>query len=150
MREYPVRILILLLLVGLALPMAVDRKAQAVTEEQAVQIVFSEIERELIRDYFGDFEYEGKGKKNKAGKGRGGLPPGLAKREQLPPGLQKQIVRNGTLPPGLATYDLPNDLLVELPPPGKGTRRVIVGNDVILIREGTRLILDVLKDVLTQ
>lgn len=59
-------------------------------------------------------------------------------------------MRNGTLPPGLATYDLPDKLRVELPPPAKGTRRVIVGNDVILIREGTRLILDVLKDVLTQ
>src|SRR5439155_4435576 len=31
-----------------------------------------------------------------------GLPPGLAKRGgNLPPGLEKQLVRNGTLPPGL-------------------------------------------------
>src|SRR5215831_5359969 len=30
-----------------------------------------------------------------------GLPPGLAKKESLPPGLQKQLVRNGQLPPGL-------------------------------------------------
>lgn len=30
-----------------------------------------------------------------------GLPPGLAKKERLPPGLQKQLVRNGQLPPGL-------------------------------------------------
>src|SRR5215470_14934501 len=29
------------------------------------------------------------------------LPPGLAKRDRLPPGLEKQLVRNGTLPPGL-------------------------------------------------
>ena len=30
-----------------------------------------------------------------------GLPPGLAKREHLPPGLQRHLERNGTLPPGL-------------------------------------------------
>ena len=29
------------------------------------------------------------------------LPPGLAKKDRLPPGLEKQLVRNGTLPPGL-------------------------------------------------
>ena len=30
-----------------------------------------------------------------------GLPPGLAKKEHLPPGLQRQLVRNGKLPLGL-------------------------------------------------
>ncbi len=30
-----------------------------------------------------------------------GLPPGLAKREQLPPGLQKHVRERGSLPPGL-------------------------------------------------
>src|SRR5580704_17384993 len=29
------------------------------------------------------------------------LPPGLAKKDQLPPGLEKQLVRRGSLPPGL-------------------------------------------------
>jgi len=29
------------------------------------------------------------------------LPPGLAKKDRLPPGLEKQLVRNGTLTPGL-------------------------------------------------
>ena len=28
-----------------------------------------------------------------------GLPPGLAKRQELPPGLQRQLHKNGTLPP---------------------------------------------------
>lgn len=30
-----------------------------------------------------------------------GLPPGLAKREKLPPGLERQLKERGTLPPGL-------------------------------------------------
>src|SRR5215475_5454143 len=29
------------------------------------------------------------------------LPPGLAKKDRLPPGLERQLMRNGTLPPGL-------------------------------------------------
>src|SRR5438094_10337706 len=29
------------------------------------------------------------------------LPPGLAKRDRLPPGLERQLVVRGTLPPGL-------------------------------------------------
>src|SRR5215210_942443 len=33
--------------------------------------------------------------------GRSGLPPGLANRRNLPPGLEKQLRRNGQLPPGL-------------------------------------------------
>ena len=32
---------------------------------------------------------------------RYGLPPGLAKRGQLPPGLQKHLWKHGSLPPGL-------------------------------------------------
>lgn len=28
------------------------------------------------------------------------LPPGLAKKDRLPPGLEKQLVSRGTLPPG--------------------------------------------------
>src|SRR5947207_13384011 len=31
----------------------------------------------------------------------GSLPPGLAKREALPPGLRKQVREGGALPPGL-------------------------------------------------
>jgi hypothetical protein len=30
------------------------------------------------------------------------LPPGLAKRDQLPPGLERQLRVRGTLPPGSA------------------------------------------------
>lgn len=91
-----------------------------------------------------------KGKKDKANKGKkaGGLPPGLAKREQLPPGLQKQIQRKGTLPPGLQTHPLPVQVERELGQAPKGTKRVVVGTDVILMEIGTKIILDVIKDVL--
>ena len=32
------------------------------------------------------------------------LPPGLAKKDQLPPGLERQLVRSGSLPPELAEF----------------------------------------------
>jgi len=34
------------------------------------------------------------------------LPPGLAKKDRLPPGLEKQLVRNGTLPPDLKSVGI--------------------------------------------
>jgi hypothetical protein len=48
---------------------------------------FSAHDRRVIRSCFADHASD--------------LPQGLAKREQLPPGLERQMERNGTLPPGL-------------------------------------------------
>src|SRR5437870_2084325 len=78
-----------------------------------------------------------------------GLPPGLAKRGgSLPPGLEKQLVRNGTLPPGLEKRlePLPVELERQLPPlaAGCGCRRGVVGTNVLLIRTRDHFVLDVL------
>ena len=78
-----------------------------------------------------------------------GLPPGLAKRGgNLPPGLEKQLVRNGTLPPGLEKRlePLPVELERQLPPlaAGCGCRRGVVGTNVLLIRTRDHFVLDVL------
>ena len=97
-----------------------------------------------------DGKFYGK-KKDKGDQGRGkGLPPGLAKKGKLPPGLQKQLERKGHLPPGLAANPLPYEAVVNLPPPANGTERAIVDTSVVLLEKGTGLILDVLKDVLTR
>ncbi|MFQ5664345.1 MAG: hypothetical protein ACE5HL_10985 [Terriglobia bacterium] len=78
-----------------------------------------------------------------------GLPPGLAKREQLPPGLQRHLEKNGTLPPGLQKrlQPLPQELESRLPQTGKGVRRVVVAGNVILLEERTGKILDIIQDV---
>ncbi len=128
-----------------ALP-CLHARADDLTSDQVIDIVFDEVQRAIIEEYFGS---SGGGNGNNKNKNKG-LPSGLAKRDQLPPGLQRQIERNGTLPPGLRTYDLPSDLIARLPTLPNGTRRVIVGNDVVLIREGTRYILDVIKDAIVQ
>jgi hypothetical protein len=65
-----------------------------------------------------------------------GLPPGLAKREQLPPGLQKQLARNGQLPPGLQKkiQPVPASLEARLTRLPEGRRRIIINGSVILAR----------------
>ena len=66
--------------------------------------------------------------------GREGLPPGLAKRDRLPPGLERQVQRNGTLPPGLQkkVQPLPQSCEVRLPRLPSTYTRVVIGNYVIL------------------
>src|SRR3989338_9504444 len=58
-----------------------------------------------------------------------GLPPGLAKRSELPPGLQKHLQRNGKLPPGLQKRlePFPNELEIRLPKIPKIWQRDILG-----------------------
>ena len=89
---------------------------------------------------------QGNSKKNK--KGSGGLPPGLAKRDALPPGLAKHLEKYGTLPPGLEVRGLPEALSKQLPNPGAGRKRVVVDDDILLIETQTGRILDILKDVI--
>ena len=129
--------------------------SRAAQQDDAVEIIFKEIERQIIREYFGqDTDAAaprggGKNKKKaKGGKG-GGLPPGLAKREKLPPGIERQLVRNGTLPPGFSKRALPPGLASRLGPVPNGAERVIVGGDVALVDIATGVILDILKDVLS-
>ena len=78
-----------------------------------------------------------------------GLPPGLAKREQLPPGLQRQLAKNGKLPPGLEKkiHPLPRDLDLKLPRLPDGRKRVFIGGNVILMDERTSTIVDILQNI---
>ncbi len=123
------------------------------TGDGVLDAVLSELERKTISDYYrgrygkndDDGEYEQqKGKKDKKQKG---LPPGLAKRATLPPGLVRQLQRKDHLPPGLEKRDLPSNLDHLLPDRLPGEKRVVVDNDVLLIDETTGIILDIMRDV---
>jgi hypothetical protein len=84
---------------------------------------FSPRDQRIIRDYY-------------AGS-TSNLPPGLAKRGgHLPPGLERQLQRNGTLPPGLQkrVQPFPAELDSQLPRLPSGYSRVYL--------EGRALILD--------
>jgi len=73
------------------------------------------------------------------------LPPGLAKKDRLPPGLEKQLVRNGTLPPGLQkrSYPVPVELERRLPPPPPDCSSVLISGHIVLLNHKTNLIVDV-------
>jgi len=73
------------------------------------------------------------------------LPPGLAKRDRLPPGLEKQLVARGTLPPGLQKkiHPCPQDLERQLPPPPPNCAHVLIGGHVVLLNRTNFQIVDV-------
>ena len=74
-----------------------------------------------------------------------GLPPGLAKRNRLPPGLERQLQRNGTLPPGLQKKlrPFPRGLEARLPGLPRGHRRVFLGKRALILT-AANVILDIL------
>ena len=111
---------------------------------------FSEVERKIIERYYGKIHETGGASKSKGKKAKG-LPPGLAKRDSLPPGLAMQLEKNGTLPPGLAKRALPADLESQLPPVPKGYQRSILEDlTIVLIEEATGRIADIIIDATTQ
>lgn len=111
-----------------------------------VHAAFTATERQVMERYFGGHDGEQQATRSheyKKGKGKGkkGLPPGLAKKGKLPPGLAKRE----TLPPGLSRQPLPADLARELPPLRQGLERVIVDGSVVLIEQATGTVLDILE-----
>jgi hypothetical protein len=75
----------------------------------------------------------------------GNLPPGLAKRDRLPPGLERQLIIRGTLPPGLRrkVHPCPEELVRRLPPPPPDCRHVVIGGHIVLLNRRNFMILDV-------
>lgn len=73
------------------------------------------------------------------------LPPGLAKRDRLPAGLERQIVVSGTLPPGLRSrmQPCPHELEVMLPPPPPDHIHVFIGGNLVLVNRVNFQVADV-------
>jgi hypothetical protein len=73
---------------------------------------------------------------------RAGLPPGLAKRDHLPPGLERHLQRNGTLPPGLQrrVQPLPDRCEARLPQLPRDWSRVVLSGRIMLLGPGYRIV----------
>ena len=114
------------------IPLNTSGRVMARNEIGQVDIRFSDQDRRLIQDYY---RRPAQSKKT---------PPGLAKRGgNLPPGLAKR----GTLPPGLQGRGLPGDLetsLVRLP---AGYVRLLIGADIVLMHRDTRVVFDIIYGV---
>ena len=122
-----------------------------ITSGSSGQRSASELEKRLIQSFYANKVYvwehspEGQSyKKSKHKHKHKSLPPGLAKKGKLPPGIAKQLARNNRLPPGLEYRPLPPDLIVQLPPLQVGYQYRIVDNRVLLVQAASNLILDVL------
>ena len=102
------------------------------TDDISARVAFHEKDREKIKSYY---SHKDKPKS---------MPPGLAKKDNPPPGLQKHIVKHGELPPGLQGRSLPYELEKTLTPLPKGFVRLKVGGDVVLMNEKTRIVVDVI------
>lgn len=122
-------------------------KTQEDATARVIERVFSEAERAIIEEFYTSKNAKPEGKKHSHGKDKKGLPPGLAKKDHLPPGLEKQLKKNGKLPPGLVRNELPFSLQNKLYPPRVGTKRYMVGRDIVLIDTKTDIILDIIRDV---
>ena len=104
-------------------------------DELGVSVVFSNGEINIISGYYQrDDALSHHGKHKKSNKG-------------LPPGIAKNLQRGKALPPGIAKQQLPEGLVVALPPVPKGYERVIVDGRVVLIEIATQVIRDVLTDI---
>jgi hypothetical protein len=73
------------------------------------------------------------------------LPPGLAKKDRLPPGLESQLVVRGAFPRGLErqVYAVPVDLDRRLPPPPPDDERVMVGGHIVLRNRSSKVVIDI-------
>jgi hypothetical protein len=109
--------------------------------------------RGYSRDDDRDEDYEGRGPSGFSDRDRqiigdcfvnerAGLPPGLAKKDRLPPGLERQLQRNGTLPPGLQkrVQPLPSSCADRLPRLPRDWARVVLSGRIILLDPGKRIV----------
>lgn len=104
-------------------------------ENISISLGFSNQDREIIRRH-----YSGSHKKKKWKR----TPPGLAKRGgNLPPGLAKR----DTLPPGLQGRGLPSTLESRLSSLPDNYIRVVVGTDIVIMNSKTRLVVDIIRDI---
>jgi hypothetical protein len=109
-------------------PGTVQAKPPQRQSASVADVVFSEVEKRLIREYYSGQAH-------------------AAAADDLPPGIRKKLARGKPLPPGIAKRFLPGELEAQLPAHA-GTVRRVVGADVVLVAAATGVILDILFDVI--
>ncbi len=133
-------IIMLMLLAGCqTLPRTTGGTVDVASKNIQLKLYFTEREKELIYTHY---KYHKKHKRAHQKKHKH-MPPGLAKKKHLPPGLQKQLTKNDTLPPGIQHRMLPKNLEQKMHRLGRNYIRVIVGQDIVLMNQKTRVVFDV-------
>lgn len=119
------------LLVSIPLALSVTQSDAA---EIAVELRFSNSEVSIIREFYEQRQTS--------------RSPRKKSRNQLPPGIAKNLGRGKPLPPGIAKQMLPNDLIDRLPRVTEGYERVVLDGKVLLVDIATQVIHDILTDVI--
>ena len=99
-----------------------------------VTVIFSDKEISIIGTWYHDHK-QSHGKRGKKAKG-------------MPPGIAKNLARGKPLPPGIAKQYLPVGLRDLLPAAPHGYERIMVDGKVLLVEIATRVIHDILTDVI--
>ena len=121
------------ILYGLAAVTVFAFAAPSKAGEIGAEVVFTDGEASIIRAWYRDHHESHAGN----GKGRKGLPPGIA----------KNLQRGKRLPPGIAKQALPPGLTYRLPPAPDGYERIVLSGKVLLVEIATQIVHDVLEDV---
>jgi hypothetical protein len=105
-------------------------------EGATVTVAFAEHEREVARGYFVERH------------GKGGCPPGLAKKNNgcLPPGQAKKRYAIGRpLPQGIRYEPVPHELELRLGPAPNGYVYVMLDGDLLKLAVGTLMVVDAIQ-----
>ena len=97
---------------------------------------FGERHNVIVRDYYAQQMRDGH------------CPPGLAKKNNgcMPPGQAKKWEAGRRLPANVKYYQVPQPLVTQIGTPPAGHRYIRVGNDILLVSNGTGIIIDVIKN----
>jgi Ni/Co efflux regulator RcnB len=100
-------------------------------------VQFDEQQRNVIHNYYTEQYHAGH------------CPPGLAKKNNgcMPPGQAKKWQVGQPLPREVIFHNLPSEVVVELGPPPSGYRFVRVASDILLIAQGTGMVMDAIQDL---
>ena len=98
---------------------------------------FEERHMRAVHEYYGE-QFRG-----------GHCPPGLAKKHNgcMPPGQARAWAVGRPLPQEVVYYEVPQPLVVQLPPPPPAHRYVRVAGDILLIAAGTGMVIDAIQDL---
>ena len=108
-------------------------KGKSKGQDAQVAVTFTATERDAAQAYFVEKH------------GRGGCPPGLAKKENgcLPPGQAKKRYTVGqVLPKGVPTQPPPAELSIGIGAPPAGYMYIVLDGDLVKLAVGTMLVVD--------
>jgi hypothetical protein len=110
-----------------------NEKAAKVNDKDEAIAVDRDGHRRIVREYYT----------------QQALPPGLARREALPPGLEKQLRERGELPPGLQKRmtRVPTPLAARLPGVPSYYSRYFAGTDLIIVDDRSNRIVSVIPNI---